>query len=436
MNDASVQRQKIIHSLLSLGVVRKGLFTLKSGRTSSTYFNLRLCMSHPRLLDALCKYMGRFVLHDRRYDYVSGVAYGGVPLACVLSSFCKIPQIFVRGDAKKHGLGCRIEGLRDGWEKRGKRVLLVEDVITTGQSVVAVADLLKAEGFEVEIVCIVDRRGEGGTVDIGYPMHVFLKECDFDEGVPCSIENRLYRSAFERHTNLFFSADLDTMDAIGRVLEEIHSDIVGVKLHSDIITDFNVEEVLRWKRRYGILVIEDMKLGDIGSISLKKVGRVASYADYITYHPVVGQECVLLLKQAFPTVGLLCVAEMSVVDSFSRDDLYIRYALEQRHWNDGYVLQRRGIQLLNDVACGGNTAYGSIPTFSPGILYREDEDTTSSGMKDTTSHTSPTVGGDAEEGRLGEFWIVGRGIYGSSDTATMAVRYREDGWRYFLDACW
>jgi len=356
----------------------------------------------------------------KKCDYVCGVAFGGVPFACAISSLLNLPQIFVRSEAKRYGLGRRIEGLVDGWEERGRRVLLIEDVITTGQSVSEVVDILNAEGFDVEVVCIVDRR-EGGDVGCVYPVRAYLKEADFEEdfeeGTPL---DSIYSKAFKRRSNVFFSADLDTMGAISDILYKIHPYILGIKLHSDIIADFDVEQVLRWKRDYGILVIEDMKLGDIGSISLRKVSSVSAYADYITYHALIGQTCVAMVKRAFAGLKLICVAEMSVADSVTRDDTYIRYALS--HINDGFVLQRRGIELLSDVA---------VPTFSPGISYSTDV----SG-NDTTAHTSPS-GTLCALGTLGEFWIVGRGIYSEDDAVdavdAVAQRYQRDGWRYFLD---
>lgn len=417
MDVSHLQRKKIIHTILELGIVRKGLFTLKSGRTSTTYFNMRQCMSHPRLLTSICRSIVQQL--TVKYDYVCGVAYGGVPFACSVSLLLNLPQIFVRSEVKRHGLGRRIEGLVNGWEERGRRVLLIEDVITTGQSVTEVADVLSAEGFEVDVLCIVDRREGDG--EMKYPIRAFLRECDFD-GVCEGTDIGIYALAFKRRSNVFFSADLETMGEISGILDKIHPYILGIKLHSDIIVDFDKDEVLRWKRTYGILVIEDMKLGDIGSISLRKVGSVASYADYVTYHALIGDTCVAMVKKAFPAVGLICVAEMSVSDSVTRDDVYVRYALSQFPISDGFVLQRRGIELLSGVH---RTI--AIPTFSPGISYSADV----SGNNDTTAHTSPSE----VSGNLGEFWIVGRGIYSEGNAVDTARRYQHDGWRYFLDAC-
>jgi len=218
------------------------------------------------------------------------------------------------------------------------------------------------------------------------------------------------------------------MDEVERILIDIHPFIFAVKIHSDILRDFDAERVSMWKILYGIYVIEDMKLADIGSISLRKLERVVSYADYVTYHIVVGEACVRMVKSAFPTLGLIGVAEMSVADSITHSDGYIDSALSHARKStlvgaDGFVIQRGGLERMRR-----RTDVAWVPTFSPGICIGATRD--SPPIQDTTTHNTLA---QLSHSDLGEFWIVGRGIYTHGAPAETAEQYRALGWDYFLN---
>ena len=92
---------------------------------------------------------------------VAGLELGGVPLATMLSSVTGLPAFFVRKEPKKYGT----ERVCEGGEIAGRRLVIIEDVVTTGGQIVLSAQDLRAEGAVVEhAVCVIDREGGGGDV--------------------------------------------------------------------------------------------------------------------------------------------------------------------------------------------------------------------------------------------------------------------------------
>lgn len=135
---------------------------LASGRTSNFYFDLK-----PTLLDPEGAYLvGSLItaaIAPGEADMVGGLEMGAVPIAAAVAavSFARgrpLPGFFVRKQAKEHGTQSLVEGLMKGETISGKRVVIVEDVTTTGGSSLKAAEAVKAEGASVvRVMTIVDR---------------------------------------------------------------------------------------------------------------------------------------------------------------------------------------------------------------------------------------------------------------------------------------
>jgi orotate phosphoribosyltransferase len=135
-----------------------GTFVLRSGATSSQYFDKYRFESDPRLLRAIAEEMIGLVPEGT--EVLAGLELGGIPVATALSLATGIPAAFVRKVAKKYGT-CRIV---EGADVRGRRVTIVEDVVTSGGAVVDSIAALRAEGAEVEhALCVIDREAGGGA---------------------------------------------------------------------------------------------------------------------------------------------------------------------------------------------------------------------------------------------------------------------------------
>jgi orotate phosphoribosyltransferase len=141
-----------------------GTFVLRSGATSSEYFDKYRFESDPRLLRELAEAMAG-LLPDGA-DGLAGLELGGVPLATVLSQVTGLPAGFVRKQAKPYGT----RRLAEGFDVAGRRLVVVEDVVTSGGAVVDSCRALRSEGAEVAVaVCVIDREagGPANLADVG-----------------------------------------------------------------------------------------------------------------------------------------------------------------------------------------------------------------------------------------------------------------------------
>ena len=146
----------LTQDLVACGALRFGTFTLTSGKTSSYYVDIKAASSQPRLLRAMAQELRPKV---GEAEVLAGVELGAVPILVALALESGLPYVIIRKQAKAHGTGKRVEGP----DVKGKRVLLIEDVTTTGKSVLDAVQLLRAEGARVDRVETVVDRGEGAS---------------------------------------------------------------------------------------------------------------------------------------------------------------------------------------------------------------------------------------------------------------------------------
>lgn len=154
-----------------------GEFTLRSGQVSDTYFDKYLFEADPLLLGRVAREMVQLLPRDT--ELLGGLEMGGIPIATMVSAITGTPALFVRKEAKKYGT-CK---LAEGPSYDGKRVTLVEDVITTGGAVRDATNALRASGAIVEVVvCAIDRSpaGENPLADVGLEVRSVLTRADLD----------------------------------------------------------------------------------------------------------------------------------------------------------------------------------------------------------------------------------------------------------------
>jgi orotate phosphoribosyltransferase len=145
----------------------RGEITLASGRKSDFYFNLKPTMLDPEGATLLAE-LTYETLKDDGLDYIGGLEMGAVPLAGAIAqlSWIKghpIAAFFVRKKPKEHGARLAIEGLAKGESLAGKRVVIVEDVTTTGGSAMKAVEAVRETGAEVALVLTMVDREEGAT---------------------------------------------------------------------------------------------------------------------------------------------------------------------------------------------------------------------------------------------------------------------------------
>ncbi|WP_239308463.1 MULTISPECIES: orotate phosphoribosyltransferase [unclassified Frankia] len=154
-----------------------GQFVLRSGRTSSEYFDKYLFEADPGLLADIVDAMGPLLPEGT--DVLAGLELGGIPLVTLLSQRTGMPARFVRKKAKEYGT-CRAA---EGGAVEGLRVVLVEDVVTSGGAVLAAAGILREQGAIVEhVLCVIDRQegGRASLADIGLDLRSVLTRAELN----------------------------------------------------------------------------------------------------------------------------------------------------------------------------------------------------------------------------------------------------------------
>src|SRR5258708_18542255 len=145
----------------------RGEITLASGRKSDFYFNLKPTMLDPEGATLLAE-LTYEALRDDQLDFVGGLEMGAVPLAGAIAqiSWIKghpIAAFFVRKRPKEHGARLAVEGLAKDESLVGKRVVVVEDVTTTGGSAMKAVEAVREAGGEVALVLAMVDRGDGAS---------------------------------------------------------------------------------------------------------------------------------------------------------------------------------------------------------------------------------------------------------------------------------
>jgi len=125
--------EKIIVQLKEKNIVKEGEFTLKSGKKSNIYFDFKSLPNYPHLMNNISILFKEYLESNELTDKViCGVPYGGIPFASILSLNLNLPLMILRKEAKNYGTKKKLEGNL----YYDKKVILVEDVITTGSSVI------------------------------------------------------------------------------------------------------------------------------------------------------------------------------------------------------------------------------------------------------------------------------------------------------------
>jgi orotate phosphoribosyltransferase len=133
----------------------KGHFALHSGRTVDRYFDKFMFESDPVLLRAVAELLIPLIPSDT--EVLAGLELGGVPISTALSMLTGLPQVLVRKETKRYGTAKLVEGL----DIAGRRLLVVEDVITTGGQVVISTQRMRVRRAAISsVLCVVDRRLE------------------------------------------------------------------------------------------------------------------------------------------------------------------------------------------------------------------------------------------------------------------------------------
>ena len=432
-------------ALFDINAIRFGDFLLKSGKRSPVYLDLRSIISHPQLLQNLAGVMADQMLPSVKR--VCGVPYAALPLATAFSLQTGMPLLIKRKEAKGYGTKKTIEGEFAA----GDEILLLEDVVTSGESLLETIAELEKEGLKIaQIITVVDR--EQGGMDrlraAGYHAEALMtmsslldllhQEGKLEKAQYAAVMDyltnpapepaapprrlpqkhahptaqRLLDIARKKQSNLIASVDLTRCSEVLEFLQKTGHAICAAKLHIDILEDFSPEFISKLKDlsvEKEFLLMEDRKFADIGNTQLLQLSKgifsIASWADLVTIHLIAGEAALKAIQdwKEEKKPGLVPIIEMSSAG-----------ALTDKHYMENCS---RFLYKYPDVAavvCQTFRPEHGVLKFTPGISLRDKSDSKGQQYNDP-EYAMKTLGSD--------FLIIGRGLYAAADPAQEVEKY-------------
>ncbi len=436
-----------LSNLVDIECIKFGSFTLKSGQQSPIYIDLRELVSYPYLLQQLANLFKEKI--PSNIDRICGVPYAALPMATAVSLDCNTPMIIKRKEAKSYGGKKLIEGKFN----KGDKILLIEDVITSGISLEETIVELEAEGLVIEKILVVLNREQGGVEKLqhkGYNVEALFSmkgliqllynENKIDESCYNDVMNFLSASQIKVETkeeritfplthknkkaqqlldianakksNIIASVDLTTTQAILDFLSKVGNNICAAKLHIDIVSDFSetfIQQLKALSQQLNFMLIEDRKFADIGNTQLLQISqgvhKISSWADFVTIHVIAGEASLKAIEdwddESKP--ALIPILEMSS-----------KGALTDAH----YIAKcKEFIGKYNSVVgavCQTTSLDKHLLKFTPGIHLSSTGDT--KGQQFNTPQF-------AVENQHSHFLIIGRGLYEAAQPQVAIENY-------------
>lgn len=380
----------------------------------------------------------------------------------------KQPMLIRRKEAKGYGTKKLIEGKFDN----GETCLIIEDVVTTGSSVLETTRDLRSEGLIIEDAVVVVDREQGGSDNVANqnvkmhsmftlkylletlkeagkinektvkdvkeylsktisttakkdkPKRIFMKFSEREKVAKNEVSRSLFKIMETKKTNLCLAADLTKTEEILNLVDQVGPFICLLKTHVDIIENFSEDFVKSLKslaQKHNFLIMEDRKFADIGNtVALqysKGIYGISAWADLVTAHSLPGDGILKGLKSALSgsqSRGVFLLAEMSCdgnLISSEYKEKTIKMAESQLDFVAGIVCQSS--ELIQDPG---------LIQLTPGVKLQEGGDNL--GQKyDTPDLVVREKGADIA--------VVGRGICESKNPAEVAKTYRDQLWEAY-----
>jgi uridine monophosphate synthetase len=451
---------------IDIGVLQFGNFTLKSGLQSPFYLDFRRIVGYPYILKAISQRLWAMAA-DLEFDHLCGVPYAALSLSSTMSILLDKPLVIKRKEAKGHGTKKMVEGVF----KQGDTCLVIDDVISSGISMIETLEALEKEGLVVQHVLSIVDRMQSGVATLarhGYQAHSlytvrellnillendriteqtyaetmkFIKQNQINfeqlrQATPNAplfthsyadiaakntqpVSARLLQLIESKQTNLCAAADLPTGAEVLQLADQIGDHICALKIHADTLPDFSPSFVSQLKniaREKNFLIFEDRKIADIGSVAQQQftdgLHQIADWADLVTVHAVAGSSSIDALQKTGATnkTGLIVIVEMSTADTLATTE----YSHKAANIAAEYPASVVGIVSQNQ-----RPMSSAQIMFTPGIHLEASSDQLGQ------TYQAPAA---AFTSRGVDVIIVGRGIYQSPNPAATAAQYQAIAW--------
>lgn len=229
---------------------------------------------------------------------------------------------------------------------------------------------------------------------------------------------KLFNLMSSKQTTLCLAADLSTSEEILKVAEWAGDDIAVLKLHVDMVKDFNqtfIDKLKDVSRRKNFMIMEDKKFADIGNTASQQfrdsVFKYPDWADFITVHTIAGTKIIPSLEQELKECGIFVVAEMSSEGALTVGD-YVKNTLRMSKESEslaGFVCQNN---IFSDPG---------LIQLTPGVRLTKSTD--DKGQQYNTPEYVVNSGADLV--------VVGRGILTSDDPVSSLMEYKKVLWEVY-----
>ena len=395
--------------------------------------------------------------------------FTALPIATLLSVKMKQPMLIRRKEAKSYGTKKLIEGKFQADEN----CLIIEDVVTTGSSIIETTNDLRSEGLVVEDAIVVVNREQGGMGNLekrGIQMHslftlsylleVLNSQGSVDDKTLKKVQDYIAKSQIKindkpekpsrvsmsfgerakvaknevsrsllnimemKKTNLCLAADVTKTEEILNLVESVGPYICLLKTHIDIVEDFSeafVKSLQALAQKHNFLIMEDRKFADIGNtVSLqysKGVYNISSWADLVTVHSLPGEGILKGLKEALTDSkarGVFLLAEMSSDGNLISSD-YKEKTMKIADVHGDFVagIVAQSAELVQDPG---------LIQLTPGVKIEEGSDSLGQ-TYNTPEYVMKEKGADIA--------VVGRGIIKSKNPSEVAKTYRDRLWEAY-----
>lgn len=379
-------------------------FLLKSGKESNIYFNMRLLTGIPSITDAITNHLNDIVQYPN--TYLCGCGGYGNTLASVLSVKCNMPLLILRDKPKDHGEDREIIGL---YEKDYKECILIDDVFTTGTTILEIRDKLSKYNINVhQIVTILNRSdpymNEIDDIQIKslFNLYHFGELMNYRHWIEFCMnmkKSRICRS---------YDKDCSVGD-VCRMMKQCQDYLFAVKLHPEFISDIqdSYQELRDCALETSIVLVADMKYCDIGHIVKRqyesKVFCVNRWANLVTCHAMNGAVEALIGAERFVHhFGVLIVANMST--GYDQSEEAVKIAQKYKEGVCGFVTQTKLLKPDDN----------SFLHFTPGVKLVKSTDDNDQNYN-TPEFLKENAGTDA--------FIIGRGLEGCINVFQKLMEY-------------
>lgn len=187
------KRDSLMIAMYKIKTIKFGNFKLKSGMMSPVYIDLRVLVSYPKVLKEIA-HMYAGILKKLTYKRMAGIPYTALPIVANISAINNKPWIYTRKEVKEHGINRPVEGEF----KAGEKVVMIDDMITTGLSKIETLKPLKQIGLNIkDIVVLVDRE-QGGKEYLENKGYVFHAAFTITQWLQVLLKNKkLSKSKYE-----------------------------------------------------------------------------------------------------------------------------------------------------------------------------------------------------------------------------------------------